>query len=174
MFLEALWRYQFTQHTSPLTPELSQTLYDETQGITDLAVKVYMLAQIRAMTTGRERVTPALIRSVAADSLRLAQPMLRALRSGDRMQLAQFEDIQPLDIAPYLHTASVETVNASLLSLPNQAETRMGTAASNPPRQVLREGLLALETTPDQSLYETLRQAGYTRPVAAYLEETSS
>ncbi len=72
LFVKALWRYQFTRIATPLTPELSHVLYDETQGITDLAVKVYMLAQIRAMTVGQEQLHEMVIRSVSADSLRLA------------------------------------------------------------------------------------------------------
>jgi len=50
-FLESLWRYQYVRSPSELTPQLSHTLYYETQGITDFATKVYMLAQIRAITT---------------------------------------------------------------------------------------------------------------------------
>lgn len=170
MFLQALWRYQFTQHVSPLTPELSQALYNETQGITDLAVKVYMLAQIRAMTTGRERVTSALIQSVAADSLRLVQPMLQALRSGDRMKLAQFEDIQPLEMPSFLPAEPVTTATQSSGETDKRTESpsSAATVASTPPK--VHEGLLALVATG----YETLHQAGFTRSLSDYLEEGSS
>ena len=100
LFLEALWKYQYTQKASPLTPELASVLYDECQGITDFAVKLYMLAQIRAISTGLERVTATVIKSVARDSLQTAQPFLQALRSGDYTHLPNFEDIiQPLDYA---------------------------------------------------------------------------
>ncbi len=170
MFLQALWRYQFTQHVCPLTSELSQALYDETQGITDLAVKVYMLAQIRAMTTGRERVTPALIRSVAADSLRLAQPMLRALRSRDRAQLAQFEDIQPLEMPSFLPAEPVTTARQSSGETDKRTESPASAATRASLSPKVREGLLALAATG----YETLHQAGFTRSLRDYLEEVSS
>lgn len=35
-FLESLWRYQYVQTHSPLSPNLSHALYDESQGIIDL------------------------------------------------------------------------------------------------------------------------------------------
>jgi len=171
LFVEALWRYQFTRHATPLTPELSQTLHDETQGITDLAVKIYMLAQIRAMTTGRERVTPTLIQSVAADSLRLAQPMLQALRSGDRMKLAQFEDIQPLDMEIYIQSARAKVVTAvaeAVVATPETAKPNAKQASANKP--VTPEGLLAVETADDQSMYMQLKQAGYIWSLTSYLE----
>lgn len=171
LFVEALWRYQFTRHMTLLSPELSQTLHDETQGITDLAVKIYMLAQIRAMTTGRERVTSALIQSVAADSLRLAQSMLQALRSGDRMKLAQFEDIQPLDMEAHIQSARAEVVTAvseAVVSTPEIAKPKAKQADTDKP--VTLEGLLAVETADDQSMYTQLKQAGYIRSLMPYLE----
>lgn len=171
LFIESLWHYQFTRHTTALTPELSQTLHEETQGITDLAVKIYMLAQIRAMTTGRERVTSALIQSVAADSLRLAQPMLEALRSGDRMKLAQFEDIQPLDMEMHIQSARAEVVTAvseATVSPPETAKPGSKQVSANKP--VTPEGLLAVETADDPSMYMNLKQAGYIRSLTAYLD----
>lgn len=108
LFLESLWRYQYVRNPAPLTPELSHTLYDETQGITDFAVKLFMLAQIRAIVSGQETLTPAIIRSVAAESLCFAAPALSALRTGNRYALQQFEDIQPLDLEPYLEQARAE------------------------------------------------------------------
>ncbi|MCA1636559.1 MAG: ATP-binding protein, partial [Acidobacteria bacterium] len=51
LFLESLWPYQYVKVPCALTKELSHVLYEETQGITDFAAKVYMLAQVRAITT---------------------------------------------------------------------------------------------------------------------------
>lgn len=98
LFVESLWRYQYVQKLCPLKPELCHALYDVTQGITDFAVKVYMLAQIRAIATERESVTESIIRSVAKDSLRLAQPILSALKRGDIKFLQSVEDVYPIDI----------------------------------------------------------------------------
>jgi hypothetical protein len=108
IFLESLWLYQYTRTPCLLTKDLGHVLYEETQGITDFAVKVYMLAQIRAITTdetGEERLTEEIIRSVARDSLKTAQRVLNALRLGDMEGLENIEDIHPIDIEPFLQKA---------------------------------------------------------------------
>jgi hypothetical protein len=88
---------------------LAHVLYEETQGITDFAVKVYMLAQIRAITTARkpsdEVITADIIRSVARDSLKQAQRVLQALRSGNTEYLLTVPDINPLVMADFVQAA---------------------------------------------------------------------
>ncbi|MGH9841724.1 MAG: hypothetical protein ACREEM_23470 [Blastocatellia bacterium] len=70
-------------------------LYDEAQGITDFAVKLYLFAQERAIESGKEEVTAAVIRSAARDKLRLPKPVLDALRRGDQRVLELYEDVYP-------------------------------------------------------------------------------
>lgn len=96
-FLEALFEYQYLLKPTLLTPELSQTLYDESQGVVDIAVKLYMLSQVRAIKSGREVITSEIIRSVAKDSFRTIQPALNALRRGDYESLREIPDLQPID-----------------------------------------------------------------------------
>lgn len=102
LLIESLWEYQWIQHRTPLTDELNQTLYDESQGIVDIAVKLFALAQGRAIETGVERITPAAIKQVAKDDLKLVQPMLKALRDGRTSELEKYADIMPMDIEEYL------------------------------------------------------------------------
>jgi len=100
-FVDTLWHYQYTRNNTPLTRELRDALYDECQGITDFAKKLYLLAQVRAIANGTETVTPAVIRSVAADSLRTAGPALDALRRGDIRVLSTLSDVHPIDFDAY-------------------------------------------------------------------------
>jgi AAA domain-containing protein len=102
LLLESLWRFQYTKRKIPLTSELNNTLYEETQGITDFAVKVYMFAQERAVDSGRETITPGTIRSVAKDKLGLPREVLNALKLGDKRILEKFEDIYPAVLKNYL------------------------------------------------------------------------
>ena len=97
-FIEALWRFQYTCKPTALTDSLRETLYDASAGITDFAVKLYMLAQARAIMRDDVNITPGLIRSVAKDSLRLAAPILQALRTKDMRLLQGVEDVFPLDV----------------------------------------------------------------------------
>ena len=102
ILLRTMWKYQWTRNKTPLTDELKNLLYDESQGIIDIAVKLYAMAQIKAISEETENVTPAAIREVAAEKLRLVRPMLEALRSGDIRRIMQFEDIRPLSIDDYI------------------------------------------------------------------------
>lgn len=102
LLIESLWEYQWIQHRTALSQELNQTLYDESQGIVDIAVKLFALAQGRAIETGVERITPAAIKQVAKDDLKLVQPMLKALRNGRTSDLEKYADIMPMDIEEYL------------------------------------------------------------------------
>lgn len=104
LFIESLWRFQYTRKRRMLNddPALSATLYDETQGIADLAVKLYMFAQERAIESGKEDLTSAVIRSAARDKLRLPKPVLDALRLGDKRVLERFEDVYPPTLSTYL------------------------------------------------------------------------
>ncbi|BAY22645.1 Tn7-like transposition protein C [Calothrix sp. NIES-2100] len=111
-FVKTLWRYQYVKTSCPLTPELSHALYYECQGITDFAVKLYMLAQIRAITTGKEKITESIIKSVAKDCLRTARQVLNALKETNedrkRQMLINCEDVYPIDIEPFLEEAKTK------------------------------------------------------------------
>ncbi|MBM0744523.1 ATP-binding protein [Phormidium sp. CLA17] len=104
-FVNCLWSYQYVKKQSHLTQELRDVLYEETQGITDFAIKVYMLAQIRAIANGEEVVTKQGIRLVVKENLRLAHPILQALKNNDTRILASVEDVHPIDIDQFLQDA---------------------------------------------------------------------
>ena len=104
-FLEGFWSYQYTRTVTPLTPALADALYFETQGIADFAIKVYLLTQMRAVTTGIEAITEELIHSVGQDALAPATKVLKALRDRNHVALRDLPDIRPLDIAQFLDEA---------------------------------------------------------------------
>lgn len=110
--LRAMWRYQWTRKYTDLTDSLKNAVYDQSQGIIDIAVKLFAMAQIKAIATGTEEITEKAIREVAAEKLRLVKPMLDALRSGDRKRISQFEDIRPIDIEDYI-AVNLSMVNAA-------------------------------------------------------------
>jgi ABC-type oligopeptide transport system ATPase subunit len=194
-FLESLWRYQYVRIPSPLTDKLSEAIYDVTQGITDFAVKVYILAQIRAIVTGLEYVTPAVIRSVAADSLRLATPVLQALKRRDSLALQTVEDVYldldslaTREIGMRVAEAPATTLTTSIIGeerkrnwddspavtsrpdaqevfLSNSPGTQKGITES-------RSSLLEIITSKVQEktvVYKALQQAGYTRSANEFL-----
>lgn len=123
MLIEEMWRYQWIEEEVPLTDELREVIYEESQGIVDIAVKLYSLSQSRAIEIGRERTTPALIRQVAKEDLKLVQPMLQALKSGLISEIEKYEDIMPMDLASYLqHRQSNIDLRATLQKKKEQQE----------------------------------------------------
>lgn len=100
--MEELWKYQWTQTESAFSPEVAKVFYQRTQGVVDLAVKLYVLSQYRAMVTGFEQVTPELMNAVADDEFKLLKPMLDALASGDPTLIAKYDDLRPLEFEQLL------------------------------------------------------------------------
>ncbi|MBW4473286.1 MAG: ATP-binding protein [Stenomitos rutilans HA7619-LM2] len=199
--VRCLWGYQYVKKQSRSTQELRDALYEETQGITDFAIKVYMLAQIRAITNGEEAVTEQGIRLVAKESLRLAYPILQALKNKDTRLLTSVEDVHPIDIDQFLQDAQNQ------LSRAEQGQASTATRINNLDRQLPPTAVDATEapiaateavqkvsrrrkkTAPLEgslpeiaasgekqklSAYEALRQAGLIRPATEYLLEEAS
>ncbi|MEK5277977.1 MULTISPECIES: ATP-binding protein [Paenibacillus] len=92
-FVEQLWRYQWTNKPTILTTALKKTLYDESQGIMDIAVKLYMLCQWSLIGADKEQITSTLIRNVAKESFQLLKPILEALKKKQIGKLAKIRDI---------------------------------------------------------------------------------
>ena len=90
--LNGLWPYQWQSAPTPLSEELAAVLYDETQGITSLLVRLLILVQHRAIALGVDRLEPGLIRKVAHDNFGLLREMLAALRSGNPARIAKYDD----------------------------------------------------------------------------------
>jgi hypothetical protein len=155
LFVKSLFRAQYTHKAfnaedieksqsqtvanhSPLPPKtLSDVLYEESQGITDLAVKMYMFAQERAIDTGKEIVTSNIIRSVARDKFRMLKDVLLAIRHQDKRALSGWDDVYPAALKEYLE---------SLAEKGRQQITVAGAASSDPDiRATLRKNGAELE-----------------------------
>lgn len=98
ILIDGMMRYQWTKEDIPISKEIKDTLYEESQGIVDIAIKLFIMAQLKAISTGIEKVTSELIRKMAKENLRLVKPMLDALKSGDEREIAKYDDIRPTDI----------------------------------------------------------------------------
>ncbi len=92
-FLETLWDFQCLQEETKLSKEIKEAFYDECQGITAVAVNLYILAQERALSQGKEKITVGIIRDTAKVDLYMIQPMIKALRNNNIFEIMQYEDI---------------------------------------------------------------------------------
>lgn len=123
LFLKALFRFQYVTQPVELTDELSATFFDETQGITDLVVKLYVQSQIRAMATGVEKLTSEIVRSVALDSFQMLRPVIVALRLGDKHKLADLEDIYPIWRTAYAREMMQQSAIGNATSVASKSTT---------------------------------------------------
>ncbi|SEA63565.1 ATP-binding protein [Rubrimonas cliftonensis] len=102
-FVTRMWRCQWTRTPSPLTDDVRAAFYDESQGVIDIVIKLYLLAQLKAVQLGAladdpEIIDAPLLRHVAKESLGLVRPMLDALRRDDRRALERYDDLTSFDI----------------------------------------------------------------------------
>lgn len=120
-FVAIMWQYQWVRTPLKLTNEVLDTLYACTQGILDLAIKLFAAAQVRAILDGDEVLSVALLKRVYKENFHLMHEMIDALSANDHRKLSQFEDIRPLDlpttVQSLVNTAKIQRA-ANLRSKP--------------------------------------------------------
>ncbi|GAB6563728.1 ATP-binding protein [Bacillus cereus] len=95
-FLETLWELQCLKTSSELTEEIKKTFYEECQGITSVAVNLFILAQERALfdeSNEDETITSRVLKKTAKEDMKIIQPMLNAIRKNDLKAMYKYEDI---------------------------------------------------------------------------------
>lgn len=186
IFLESLWKYQFTATKTELSPELSHRLYYESAGITDLAVKLYILAQTRAIRLGgEEKITEELIASVAHDALIDAKDMLMALRNRDYHTLESYEDLMLVDVGLVASGFLDQAISAEN-SKPETEEPSADQKAEKPeaakPNKIRARqarfvvpangslvDIVAKGQKHQLGAYDALKAAGYIKPVSEFM-----
>lgn len=98
LFSQTLLRYQWVRKPAEETPFLTDLLYELSQGIVDIAIKLFGTAQTRAIMDGSEAVTGQLLLSVAERELGMVAPIVDALRRNDFQALDEFDDIAPVSL----------------------------------------------------------------------------
>ncbi len=107
-FLSVLWHLQWVRHPSPLSPSLAKLMFHHTQGVVDIAIKLFAIAQARAIYDGTETLTGALIESVSQNELALVIPMIEAIRRNDVEALIAYRDIAPIGLDEMLAGVAVK------------------------------------------------------------------
>ena len=199
--LEALWKYQYVHEPCKLTEELRSTLYYETQGITDLTIKLFFLTQAYAMVRKEERITRDLMRMTARKSMRLVQPLLEIIRSNNLRLLKAFPDLRSQDLEeefqaelkrleaeaqqpPEIQADAPPTPEASERSTPSGGE-EASASVQLPPQTAegqrasrrttaTKDLLLYVEKAIDKrhiTAYDALKELGYLRHSSEYVEQ---
>jgi hypothetical protein len=95
LFVEALWKYQYVRKKCRLTSTLSFALHEVSYGVADLAIRMYLAAQIKAIDNGLEMITEGLLRSAYRDDFRLMSRIVEVLKSGDSEAIQKLGDVSP-------------------------------------------------------------------------------
>lgn len=166
LLINAIWGYQWTKKPTALTDELIDILYDQSQGIIDITVKLYALAQTKAISSGKEAITPELIKQVADESLKLVKPMLNALRTGNIIEIAKYPDIYTGNIdlgyeEPYQNRFVIPTITNPSVADRNEKPVKIKTKKATPiaendirvmVQNYTKEGLTAYEVLENNGL----------------------
>jgi hypothetical protein len=108
-FIETLWEFQWLKNEAELTQEMKDYFYDKCQGITSIAVNLFILAQERALNTANEKITKQIISKTSKEDLYMVHPMIKALRNNNRTEIMKYEDISiNLDDITFKHKNSLQ------------------------------------------------------------------
>lgn len=79
LLLRGLWHYQYTRHSTPLTPELQNWLYRKTQGVPDILVKLLYNAQKQCILDGSEKLELSVFENALSKNLGMVSDYMAEL-----------------------------------------------------------------------------------------------
>lgn len=112
-FLQTLWTYQWAREPVALDASFSATMYHLSQGIVDIAIKLFAAAQVEAIFNKTERLSTDLLYLVYDTQMSLLHDMMDALREGDPTALEKYPDIAPFNIQSMVDLAAKKVRAAS-------------------------------------------------------------
>lgn len=137
-----IWKYQWLRKKEDLTQQLIDVLYELSQGIIDVLMKLYVLSQWRAMILGVEHLSIGLIRKVYEDDLQPVHKMLQALRSGDPEEIVKYGDL----IMPDVEVKLLQALQQDKSFFPSAVEQIVPEAANDKTKTIMSVvGTLGIE-----------------------------
>lgn len=161
-FTDNLWKQQLlNQRDEFLSDEIRHVWYDLSQGIIDIVVKLFVLAQLRAIAANKERITSKLLHQIYNEELKPVHPMLEALRSGNVEKISRYSDLiipdmdrKVFDLQKMIQTMPLDTTTEDIYKqLATEDERRIYT--------------MFKEEFEPQRLIECIKTAYQTYPTAA-------
>lgn len=127
-FLESVWKYQLTRQYTELNQELMDIFHEETQGISDLIIKLFVGVQYEAIETGGEKITATLIKRVAKKKFRAMREMIEAIKSKNPYKIARYEDIKTINDQDHIEkeykTTNIQRVQSKQNELPKKIDIK--------------------------------------------------
>lgn len=127
-FMRSLWVYCWTSTPQVLDDDLLDAFYHCTQGILDIAIKLFIAVQVRAILDDIDTLSTQLVHSVFDDHFGLVRPIIEALREDDVEALMRYDDVKVLRIED-----TIESIQRRRRLLTGRAASaRPGTADFKP------------------------------------------
>ncbi len=173
-FLDELWPFQWLKSPQDRDELITNKLYELSQGIPDIVVKLFCIAQARAVLLAEipadEYLSVSLLEDVFEEEFSIVKPMLEALKTGNEQALEKCSDLvipeiesalintfDHLKSRPLTRKRNIELGEASLTAVANSAiETLVAMGVSTD----IAEHLVAdaFEVNPDLSLIQIIQQ----------------
>ncbi|RQP34991.1 ATP-binding protein [Burkholderia ubonensis] len=129
-FLTGLFKFQWIREPAVLDEKFSKALYDATQGIHSLVIRLFQLAQITAIRDGSEKMTVSLLRQLARDRFGPVQPMIAALRSKKKKRIELYDDLLVETLAGLDEEVKKNTRGAQVQQATEQRQTNAAQLAA--------------------------------------------
>lgn len=109
IFVQGMFKYQFTmEHTEPFL-QLTDRLYFHSAGIPDITLKLFVVCQLEAISSGEELITIELLDRVAAEHFAPVVSAIGMLRDG-RRDAEGSADLEPVDFNKHMKSITAEYV----------------------------------------------------------------
>lgn len=156
-FLTVLWHFQWVRRPVPLTQAMSDLMYHHSQGVIDIAIKLFAMSQARGIHDESESLEGALIDDVAQKEMAFVMPMIDAMRRNDVTALLNCRDIAPIGLDELMADVGLRRSGRKL-----SAATINGTNPLFTPTVARTLQSLGFEGTEAQALAEKVADSGNT------------
>ena len=126
-FIDEMWSFQWLRNARPLGEAIRNKLYELSQGVADIVVKLFCLAQARSILLARspedEFISVELLEDVFEEEFSTVAPLLEALRENDERKLRACADIDLPSIEGRLINTFDHLKQQTVVATPISVET---------------------------------------------------
>ncbi|GAM12275.1 ATP-binding protein [Mesobacillus selenatarsenatis] len=94
LIISSIWDYQWLKKFTPVNDALKDKLYEESQGIIDIVIKLFMHTQWKAIASKEDEISEQLITKAAEENLKLIRPYIHAIKTGNREKMKKYKDLK--------------------------------------------------------------------------------
>ncbi|MBO1264504.1 AAA family ATPase [Proteiniclasticum sp. SCR006] len=156
LLVESLMRYQITQEKAVCDTGILDAFHRASGGVVDILKKIHISSQVLAMRSGFDRVNPHIIKESAKKTLKLLEPMMKAIESQNPFEELVYSDIRIPETLKNNDKCHIVIKTTDSLRKGNKQMQLKSFADPHDIRVIVKEAGLRGE-----SAYISLKDAGY-------------